>query len=226
MKKTLATLGVSLIFFSGCGSTLHLNDFSYANSSTSSRTPSSTPPASQKTKVILDVPFITEVADNKWTGAWKNACEEASIVMVEQFYLGMKPHNRAAAEKIMLELFAWENQNLGHNANSDAAETARIINEYSSFSAIIKREPTLSDIKDELRAGRPVISLHNGFELNNPHIPFLASGSGYHMMVIVGFDDEKKEFIVNDDGWEGGLDSRYPYATIMAKSLISPPPKP
>ena len=41
---------------------------------------------------------------------------------------------------------------------------------------------------------------HRGFDLKNKNIPFLSTGSSYHSTVIVGFDDAKKEFIVNDDG--------------------------
>ncbi len=165
--------------------------------------------------VNLDVPFIPEVVNNNWTKPWNNACEEASVAMVEQFYRGTKPANRAEEEKRILELVAWENKKFGYNANTDAAETARLINEATSFTATIKRNPTLKEIKTEIAAGRPVISLHYGFGLNNPRLNFLPTGSSYHMMVLVGFDEQKREFIVNDNGWEGGLDSRYPYATIL-----------
>lgn len=179
-------------------------------------TPVTTTPATTTPALVnLTVPFIPEVANGNWSKPWNNACEEASITAVEQFYLGTSPKNRAAEERMMLQLVAWENKQFGHNANTDAAETARVINDYSSFNASIKLEPTLEEIKAELTAGYPVISLHYGFGLNNPRLRFLATGSSYHMMVLVGFDDAKQEFIVNDNGWEGGLDSRYPYATIL-----------
>ena len=35
----------------------------------------------------LRVPYTTEIPNGHWVGPWKNACEEAVIAMVEQFYL-------------------------------------------------------------------------------------------------------------------------------------------
>ncbi len=76
-------------------------------------------------------------------------------------------------------------------------------------------QPKLEDIKDELRAGRPVISFHYGYDLNNPGHRFRRGGSSYHVMAIVGFDDAKGEFLVNDSELSDGIDFRYKYATIM-----------
>ena len=38
------------------------------------------------TEVNLEVPYINESPDDIWTGPWKNACEEASVAMIEKFY--------------------------------------------------------------------------------------------------------------------------------------------
>ena len=136
--------------------------------------------------------------------------------MAEQYYLGKKEISKTLAKSAMESLFNWQNKNFGRNADSNAEETAKIINEYTSFSATVKTNPTLEEIKSELDNGYPVISLHYGFGLNNPAIPFLANGSSYHMMVLVGYDNKKKEFITNDPGNEKkGLDFRYKYDTIL-----------
>ena len=78
----------------------------------------------------------------------------------------------------------------GGNANSDAAQFKYLIDAYTDFDAEIIRNPAIGQIKEELDENRPVISLHYGFALRNPNIPFLPTGSSYHTMVIIGYDDE------------------------------------
>lgn len=174
-------------------------------------------PASAQTTALLNVPFTSEIPDGKWVGPWKNGCEEASIVMVEQYYFGKTNLSKSKAKAEMTGYFNIENRIFGQNANTNATETAKLINEYAaSFGATVKDNPTLDEIKKELLEGRPVITLNYGFELRNPLINFARNGSYYHMMVLVGYDDEKQEFVVNDDGNDkSGQNFRYGYNTIM-----------
>jgi hypothetical protein len=167
--------------------------------------------------VFLDVPFVPEAPEGIWIGPWKNACEEASLVMAEAFYAGKKTVPTPEAKKRMTELFSIQDKTWGSNANSDAARTAKIANDHMDFKATVVTDPTVDGIKAELAAGRPVITLNHGKELGNPNIPFLASGSFYHMLVVIGYDDETGEFITNDDGDEkAGAGRRYKYAPFMA----------
>jgi len=166
----------------------------------------------------LSIPYTSEIPDGKWVAPWNNACEEASIVMVEQYYLGNKNKtiNRTTAKNLMWPLFKYEDKKIKTNADTDAKFTKLLIDEYTTFDATIKDNPTLEDIKEEISAGHPVITLHYGFGLKNPLIPFRRTGSSYHVMVLKGYDDAKKEFIVNDPGnHTSGLDYRYKYDIIM-----------
>lgn len=169
--------------------------------------------------IVLAVPYTSEIPNGRWVGPWKNACEEAGVTMVNQYYLGNGGNKRIPprlAVQLMTSIFAWEDRVFGFDSDTDAAETARIINEFSSAAATVKYNPTLDDIKKELAAGHPVISFHYGFDLHNPLIPFKRGGSYYHVMVLIGYDDAAQEFIVNDPGNDrSGLDYRYPYATII-----------
>ncbi|MBI5654763.1 C39 family peptidase [Candidatus Uhrbacteria bacterium] len=168
-------------------------------------------------QVELEVPFVPEAPGGDWSGPWKNACEEASLVMAEEFYRGNTTMSVQAAKTRMTELFRYQDKNWGSNANSDAARTAYIANQIMDFTAVVVTDPTLEDIKKEVAAGRPVITLNHGKELGNPNTPFLATGSFYHMLVVIGYDDETGEFITNDDGDEKeGAGKRYEYAHFMA----------
>jgi hypothetical protein len=164
------------------------------------------------TQLILDIAYINEAPDDNWTGPWKNACEEASMAMVEKFYTGKNPVSVKEAKTFMITLFDKQNKIWGSNADSDAQRTAKLINDYTSYNAVIKNNPTALDIKKELQQKHPIISLHYGKDLQNKNIPFLATGSYYHMMVITGYDDIKEEFIVNDTGDRvAGKNHRYNY---------------
>lgn len=166
----------------------------------------------------LAVPYINEAPDNIWTGPWKNACEEASMTMVENYYLGNRTVSVKDAKKFMEMLFAVQNKIWGSNSDSDAQRTAKLINDYSDYNAIIKDNPTVEDIKNELQQKRPVISLHYGFDLGNKNIPFVPAprGTSYHMTVVIGYDDLAKVFITNDPGdTKTGKSHRYNYDLYM-----------
>lgn len=164
----------------------------------------------------LSVPYISEVPDGKWFGSWKNACEEASIAMVDRYYAGMIKTTTAWQKAYMSNLFVIERRLWKSDANTDVAMTVKLINDNSSFGAFAKEAPSIDDIKKELDAGRPVIAPIDGFKLANKNIPFLASGSGYHMFVIIGYDDEKRVFIVHDNGdLKEGVNIEYGYDRVM-----------
>lgn len=167
--------------------------------------------------VVFDIPYVNEAPLGVFAGPWKNACEEASITMVEGYYLGKKTIENKEAEEFMNMLFEKENILYGSNSNSDAARTAEIINKYSSYSAFIKENPTLEEIKSEINQGRPVLTPNYGFGLKNPNIPFLLSGSSYHMVVVIGYNDQTREFITNDSGdAKTGTGYRYGYDLFMS----------
>lgn len=178
-----------------------------------SPTPSTTP-----SKVSLPVPFLWEIPDGVWVPPWSGACEESSVLMVEQFYLGRKnrSYGRTEAKDLIWPLFGIEDRLFGGNLDTNSTRTLKLINDYTAFDAKIKLRPTLDDIKTELAAGRPVISLHYGRDLKNPHHRWRQGGSSYHMMAIVGYDEKTEEFIVNDPELKDGIDLRYKYDIILS----------
>jgi hypothetical protein len=169
--------------------------------------------------INLPVPYIPEAPDGLMVKPWNNSCEEASTAMIDEYYSGNRDRGvtKAKAKKLILNYIDIENKLFGYNGNTNAAEMTKVINEYSKyFEAKIKTDPTLEEIKNELKAGRPVIALLYGKNLQNSRIQFSRNGSYYHTFVIKGFDDAVEEFIVNDNGdIKKGLDLRYSYDTIL-----------
>lgn len=169
-------------------------------------------------KVSLPVPFYWEIPDGVWVAPWSGACEEASIVAVEGYYL-KKPKTivkKDEAKKTIFPLFGIETKLFGYNLDTNGEEIVKVINDFSSFDAKLVENPTLEDLKAELDAGRPVITLHYGYDLNNPRHRFRRGGSSYHTMVLTGYDEAKKEFLVNDSELSDGIDLRYKYDIILS----------
>lgn len=167
-------------------------------------------------RVILPVPYINEAPDKILKEPWINACEEASVAMVEKYYLGENFVSISDAKSFMMILFDAQDKLYGSNKNSDADRTAKLINNYSSFKATVKERPTRDKIKEELRQKRPVITFHRGFDLQNKNIPFSPNGSSYHSLVIIGYDDATREFITNDPGdIVEGKSRRYDYDLLI-----------
>lgn len=167
-------------------------------------------------KIELSVPFIPEVPDGRWIAPWNNACEETSITMVNQYYLGNTKISIPHSRNLIWPLFVIEDSLFGSNRDSDTKRTVKLIQESKmSFIGEIIDNPTLKEIQKEISEGRPVITVHYGFGLNNPELRFRRTGSSYHMMVLSGYDNEKQEFIVQDSGNPNGIDFRYKYDTIL-----------
>ncbi len=168
-------------------------------------------------KVDLPVPYASEMPEGIEKRPWVNACEEASMTMIAKFYQGDKTISTSTAVEAMKILFATQDKLYGSNDNSSALRTAYLINNYESYRAVIKDNPTLEEIKNELREGHPVVSFHHGFDLKNPNIPFAPNGSSYHVMVIRGYDDSKQEFLTNDPGdLKQGNGHRYGYQLFIS----------
>lgn len=173
-------------------------------------------PQPDPTRVSLDVPYVNEAPENIWTGSWKNACEEATIAMVDKYYAGVKTVSVPEAKVYLQALFDFQKREYGSDANSDAARTLEIIKSEADFDGRVVTNPTIEQIKEELRAGRPIIGFHRGFDLQNKNIPFLRTGSSYHTTVIKGFDDMAGHFITHDPGdSKEGADHVYEYELYM-----------
>jgi hypothetical protein len=165
---------------------------------------------------VLTVPYVSEAPEGIWKQPWANSCEEASVMMVDEFYRGKKSVSVSEAKAYLLNLIAKEEARYESSRNADAMQIADMSIRFADFNAEVKDNPTIDEIKAEIKAGRPVISLHRGFDLKNPNIEFSPTLSSYHTIVVIGFDDARKVFITNDPGDEkAGASHEYGYDLFM-----------
>lgn len=170
-----------------------------------------TPPETKRVipaKAMLSVPFAPQAPFSNWELPYKEACEEASVIMVNRFYRGEKSIEQEDVKAAIDAMVAWAIEPMQGKIDTDVATTAKYFTEYLEYSpsrVTIINEPTIEDIKAVVAAGYPVIVPAAGRDLGN--VNFRNPGPLYHMLVIVGYDED--EFITNDPGTRNGEGYRY-----------------
>jgi len=121
-------------------------------------------------------------------------------------------------EKARQEIIAvsdYELANYGVFLDTSAQDTFdRIFKGYYKYQKIeLRYDFSVEDIKDELHDGNLVVAPMNGQELHNPY--YTQPGPLRHMLVIIGYDPDSREFITNDPGTRLGKQYRYSEQTLF-----------
>jgi hypothetical protein len=159
------------------------------------------------THIVL---FTSQAPSAQWFNpVFQNACEEASIVMAtawaknEETLLG-----KTIVEQNIQSISADAEKRFGKNTyDASAEDTATLFREYSGLETSVRHDVTFDDITDAIRKGNIVIAPFDGRKLGNRN--YTPPGPVYHMLVIIGYDAEAKEFITNDPGTRYGASYRY-----------------
>lgn len=164
-------------------------------------------------QVNLDVPFTSQAPFGNWDLPYQEACEEASLLMVDAFYETRTDNiSPQIAKQVIDDMVAYENKTFGDYKHTSAAETAKMAKEffdYRDVRVISLKNP--EQMKRVLANGYPVIIPAAGKLLGNPN--FRNGGPIYHMLVVKGYT--KDRFITNDPGTRKGADYTYSYTTLM-----------
>lgn len=137
----------------------------------------------------------------------QEGCEEASILMAHAWATAasITPEE---ADRIIKDIAKHEERTFGTFIHASLSDTAKTLRDYFSFSDFeVIGDVTRDQIIYEVRQGNLVIVPVAGRELKNRF--FTTPGPVNHMLVIIGYDEEKKEFITNDPGTKNGGSYRY-----------------
>ena len=159
----------------------------------------------------LDYPvaFISQAPYAVWDDLHKEACEEASMIMVAK-YFKQEPLTAHTMEQSILNLVNWENDS-NYKIDLTALEVRDILENYFDLKAELVTEVTIERIKEELASGKLIIVPAAGRQLGNPY--FQTPGPIYHMLVIRGYDE--RNFITNDVGTKRGEGYKYKYQKLI-----------
>jgi len=164
---------------------------------------------------LLDVPFTSQAPSAQWSDVvYQNACEEAVIVMTMRWAKGTSL-TKEGAEIEIAAIADFQQKTYGHFHDRSASDTAQLIMDYYGYLNIeFQFDIGIDDIKRELAKGNALIVPVNGQKLGNPF--YTPPGPIEHMVVVVGYDSETKEFITNDPGTKRGEQFRYPEDVLDA----------
>lgn len=153
----------------------------------------------------LKVPFTIQSPDQKWIEPYKEACEEASILMLYSYFKD-KDITVSSAISDIDKMIAWQMENYKNYIDSSATTTAYFGEKIFNTKFYVVKINSIEDLKKYISNGKPVAIPTLGRELKNPN--FKSPGPLYHMLVVKGYTKDGK-FITNDPGTRKGKDYLY-----------------
>ncbi len=175
-----------------------------------------TPTVKPVESVLLTVPFASQSPFGEWSDKrQQDGCEEASVILAycsassdECPIVNGKIDKQWMKEKI-IDIYNFQIGKWGSGVDTSAQDTGeRLLTGYFNYSKyrVLNVEDS-EDIAQELMAGNVVIVPTNGKLLFNPN--FTNGGPERHMVVVRGYDAERKQFITQDPGTRQGENYRY-----------------
>ncbi len=160
--------------------------------------------------VILQVPFSAQAPTNDWNR--NEDCEETSITMANAFLTGTTQDKLPAdaAQNAINNLKAWEQINLGYNANTGVDATTQMAQGAFGLKITQIQNFTETDLKTALENNHPILLPINAKLLGSAQ--YANGGPTYHMIVLRGFKGDT--FIVNDPGTDNGDGNEYPFSVL------------
>jgi len=159
----------------------------------------------------LKVPFIVQAPNGNWDSIHKEACEEASLMMVYYYKTKSTFSSISEPDKKMVNFINWQTDN-GYAYDVTVKQLRQAAADHFEFTGgKIIENPTIDQLKKEIALGNPIIVPAAGRLLGNPN--FIDPGPRYHMLVIIGYDSD--EFITNDPGTRNGSSYRYKQPVLM-----------
>lgn len=181
----------------------------------SSDAPTLTPTAKPSPATVnLAIPFVPQAPFKIWDHDHEEFCEEAAALMAASYVKGDRSvTDPAVAEAELQKIKAYELKTFGYFEDTTAVETTRILTDYFKLTKVeVVKNPTITDIKSWVAAGRAVLVPTAGRMLGNPN--FTGIGPLYHFLVIKGYT-ANGTIITNDAGTRKGADYQYAPSVIM-----------
>jgi hypothetical protein len=158
----------------------------------------------------LDVPFYSQAPFGDWSYPWQEACEEASVLLVANAYLG-KNWSREEFRDEILKLVDYEMREFGAYEHTNVEQTAKMMTDNFGLKTVIHDDPTYDDIRRILSKGHLIIMTFSGKTLGNPN--YTNGGPVYHAMVAKGYKKDGK-LIFHDVGTRKGENYVYSWKVI------------
>ncbi len=165
-------------------------------------------------KHLIETVFIQQAPKKNWDQPWQDACEEASLLTVDYFYKNINSVTIQTNHDDLLKMIEFE-ENQGYSHDLNINQMSLVAQNYLGYQTKVIENPTVEDIKKYLVQNIPVIITANGKTLYEENKHFNSGGPYYHSLVILGFNDDKQQFIVHDVGTKSGAYFKYSFNLLM-----------
>ncbi len=164
--------------------------------------------------VNLAVPFLSQAPTGNWALPYQEACEEASLIMVNAYESGRtQAFSSTEGDAAIVALTNFSGNMFQGRTDTSAQETGEFGQAFFPHRAfIVAPVHSVQDIQRVLANGYPVIVPADGKALHNPH--FHNGGPVYHMLVIKGYTADGR-WIMNDSGTQYGANYLYDRDVLM-----------
>jgi len=163
-----------------------------------------------------EVPFTPQAPFGEWNDPWQDFCEEAVILMLTKYYKSPSPTtiiSKNEASGLMLYIMSQEEKLLGYHKNTGAEDIAQMLKSVFELEAKVIEGASIEKIKEEILRYRPVIIPAAGRRLGNPY--FQKGRPFYHTIIVIGYDDSDRTFIVHEPGTRFGKEYKYAQQTLF-----------
>ncbi|MEK7142782.1 MAG: C39 family peptidase [Patescibacteria group bacterium] len=155
--------------------------------------------------LIDNFPFQPQAPFANWDETHDEACEEASVILVQWWQSGKSSISASTMDEEILKMVDWQIAKWGTHKDLTIQETAEMAENFYGLKLVAQYDVTIEDIKKEIAENHPIIFPAAGRLLGNPY--FRSPGPIYHMSVIIGY--EGNNFIVQDVGTKRGENYKY-----------------
>lgn len=165
-------------------------------------------------KHLIKTAFVPQAPEKNWDQPWQDACEEAALLTVVNYYKHQSPDISSLLKQYQ-DLYAYESsQGYGHDIN--ISQISHISQDLYDLNSQIIDNPTIDDIRKHISQDIPVVVPANGKTLYKENKRFKSGGPWYHNIVILGYDDIHQQFIVHDVGTQFGAYFKYSYKLLIS----------
>ena len=163
---------------------------------------------------LINTTFVPQAPEKNWDQPWQDACEEAALLTLHYYYTRQTPSISQMVTDIQAAVSYEITKGWGHSINM--AKLAQVATDLYNLTPEIITNPTLDQIKTYLSQDIPVIVPANGKTLYQENKHFKDGGPWYHNLTIVGYDDNRQQFITHDVGTQFGAYYRYSYKLFLS----------
>ncbi len=159
------------------------------------------PIQSKAASVYNNVPFtVQRISGSAYDPRFRDGCEETSILMALAWIQGNPLATEYVREQV-ITMAGWESMTYGFHQDTSAADTARMMSEIYGQDVNLAYDINVDSVREALNRGSILIVPVDGRRLG---FYSLLTSPPRHTIVVIGYDEERNQFIVHDPLIRGG----------------------